>query len=105
MNRETAPPPHRRWYFTTTWRQLRADQLAREPCCRMCRDMGRQTPATVADHRIPHRGDRALFFSAGNLDSLCATHHDSTKRRHERGRLTVAVAADGWPASRTHHLA
>jgi 5-methylcytosine-specific restriction enzyme A len=93
------PEPWRRWYFTPQWRALRAAQLAREPLCRMCHDMGRQSPATVADHRRPHRGDRALFFDPANLDSLCRLHHDATKRRHERGRLTVALGVDGWPSN------
>jgi hypothetical protein len=64
----------------------------------MCAIMGRVTPATVADHRTPHRGDPALFFDPGNLASLCKIHQDATKRRIERGgKRQVAVDANGWP--------
>jgi 5-methylcytosine-specific restriction protein A len=97
--RSGAAQAYRRWYYTPQWRALRRDQLARNPFCSMCRAMGRSTRATIADHKRPHRGDKALFFDARNLDSLCAPHHDATKQRHERGRLTVAVGEDGWPSS------
>jgi hypothetical protein len=96
--RSAAAMQYRLWYRTREWARLRADQLAREPWCEFCLAMERRTPATVADHRRPHRGDARLFFDSGNLQSLCATHHDSTKARAERGgRVTIAVGRDGWP--------
>lgn len=98
MSRSPAAELYRRWYCSPRWRELRRDQLAREPECQMCRAMGRSTPATIVDHREPHRGRFELFFAAGNLDSLCKPHHDATKARFERGgRLTVPVGSDGWP--------
>jgi 5-methylcytosine-specific restriction endonuclease McrA len=97
MSRSAAAEQYRRWYYTAAWRQLRADQLRMEPWCGMCADMGRQTPATIADHRQPHRGDPGLFFNPHNLASLCTTHHSATKQRQERGRVTIAVSPDGWP--------
>lgn len=90
---------YRAMYYTAAWRRLRAAQLAREPWCRMCREMGRETRATIVDHRRPHRGDARLFFDPDNLDSLCKPHHDCTKQRFERGRNQIGVGADGWPAS------
>jgi 5-methylcytosine-specific restriction enzyme A len=99
--RSAAAQTYRRWYRTAQWRALRRAQLAREPLCRMCWEMGRATTATIVDHRIPHRGDAALFFELDNLNSLCAPHHDATKQRHDRGRLTVAIGEDGWPSGST----
>lgn len=49
----------------------------------MCQEQGTVTPATVADHVVPHRGDQEAFWS-GALQSLCAEHHDSIKQRDER---------------------
>lgn len=91
---------YRAWYFTAAWRKLRAHQLAREPRCRMCVALKRPTPATIADHVTPHRGDPRLFFDPGNLQSLCATHHSSVKARLEQsGRAPSPIAADGWPTT------
>jgi 5-methylcytosine-specific restriction protein A len=88
---------YRRWYRTKRWRELRADQLAREPDCAFCHRMGRLNPASEADHAVPHRGDPFRFFDGANLISLCKPHHDATKQRLEHGRRLVAVGTDGWP--------
>ena len=40
-----------RVYSDPRWRKLRAAQLKREPLCKLCLQMGRQTQATVADRR------------------------------------------------------
>src|SRR5260370_7768422 len=47
-----------------------------EPLCRLCLEAGRVTPATVADHVTPHRGDFTAF-RLGELRSLCADCHNS----------------------------
>jgi 5-methylcytosine-specific restriction protein A len=65
------------------WRKRRAAHLASEPLCRMCRDKGLIVPATVADHIVPHRGDKTLFM--GELQSLCTRCHASTKQSQESG--------------------
>lgn len=99
MSRSPEARAYRRWYFTARWRSLRADQLRRAPCCSMCRAMDRTTPATVVDHRRPHRGNPTLFFDPGNLDSLCKPHHDTTKHRLEARRRQVGLGSDGWPSA------
>jgi hypothetical protein len=48
----------------------------------MCEAEGRVEVATVADHVVPHRGDWALFWE-GDLQSLCAHHHNSAKHSEE----------------------
>lgn len=70
-----------RWYNTKHWRARRDYQLSTEPLCAMCLKLGKYTPATVADHIVPHKGDPELF--EGALQSLCAFHHNSTKQSHE----------------------
>ena len=80
QRRETQP--FRRWYNLALWQRRRAHQLASEPLCRMCAAAGKVTPATIADHVIPHRGDWTLF-AGGELQSLCKFHHDSTKQAAE----------------------
>jgi len=55
-----------------------------EPLCRLCYAIdGRFIEATVADHIIPHRGDRGAFFR-GALASLCKPCHDTRKKIMER---------------------
>lgn len=62
--------PWRHWYWTTAWRKKAKAQLLDEPLCAYCLREGRITPATVADHVKPHRGDPDLFWN-GELQSLC----------------------------------
>ncbi|SHH03888.1 HNH endonuclease [Kaistia soli DSM 19436] len=59
-------------------RIARMHHLAQHPNCVMCSE-----PATIADHVVAHRGDRALLRDASNLQSLCATCHSSIKQRLE----------------------
>jgi 5-methylcytosine-specific restriction protein A len=32
--------------------------------------------AEVVDHKVPHRGDPALFWNVGNWQALSKRHHD-----------------------------
>ncbi len=67
----------------------------------MCEDEGIVTPATVADHDPPHRGDVHKFWH-GPLKSLCKRHHDSDKQRIEKGgKPKPRYGEDGWPISST----
>lgn len=78
---------YRRWYKTARWQRLRAQQLRSHPLCEMCEADGRLTPATVCDHRTPHRGDEAAFWS-GPFQSLCDAApwrcHSRRKQQIER---------------------
>ena len=76
---------------------MRDWQLTHSPLCRFCIEREVVEPATVVDHIKPHKGDEALFWDAGNLQSLCKPCHDSTKQRIELGRDVVRFTADGWP--------
>ncbi len=70
------------------WQKAREGFLAKHPLCVYCqRDESRVTAATVVDHRIPHRGDMALFWDSNNWMSLCAHCHNTTKKREEEAEL------------------
>lgn len=65
------------WYSLPIWtKQLRPEQLLREPFCRKCAEQSRRTKATVVDHVRPFRGDWLLFIDPRNHQSLCKHHHD-----------------------------
>ena len=54
------------------WRRARAAFLAQHPLCAACWALGRVVPATVVDHRVPHRGDPELFWDEANWQGLQA---------------------------------
>ncbi len=62
--------------YDSKWYRARGQFLAKHPICAQCEREGRITPATVVDHIIPHRGDRKLFWDAGNWQPLCKRCHD-----------------------------
>ena len=66
------------------WQKARAGYLRSHPLCGMCQAEGVVAAATVVDHKIPHRGDQALFWDRGNWQSLCPTHHSRDKQREEQ---------------------
>ncbi|MFC3839365.1 HNH endonuclease [Paracoccus rhizosphaerae] len=51
---------------------------ARASLLRLC-----GAPAEHVDHKVRHRGDKALLLSWVNLQSLCAHCHNSIKQRME----------------------
>ena len=63
------------FYQTREWRMLRKEVLTAEPLCRICREHGRLTPATIVDHIMPIRqgGDK---MDRSNLQPLCARCHE-----------------------------
>jgi 5-methylcytosine-specific restriction enzyme A len=94
--------PYQPLYNRKAWPRIRARQLVQEPLCRMCKEIGLDEPATVADHIVPHKGDWDLFFDAGNIQSLCITHHNSAKQQIERLGFSTQIGKDGWPIDSTH---
>ncbi|MET3846863.1 5-methylcytosine-specific restriction protein A [Paenibacillus sp. OAE614] len=72
-NRETATQRG----YDSKWRSARAGYLKKHPLCAHCMNEGQLTEATVVDHIIPHKGDKALFWdSENNWQPLCKRHHD-----------------------------
>ena len=88
-------------YRTARWLAIRRLQLQSEPLCRMCRARGKLTPATVADHVTPHRGDAEVFWN-GALQSLCATCHSGAKQAEERGSGLRGCDVAGAPLDPSH---
>ena len=62
--------------YDAKWRRARKLFLQRHPLCANCLSQGIVTPATVVDHIVPHRGDRALFWDENNWQPLCKSCHD-----------------------------
>lgn len=81
---------------------MRDYQLRKEPLCAACLKAGQVTPATIADHDPPHKGDWNAF-RLGPLQSLCEECHE---RKHNRLgpalRASKAVDADGYPIDPRH---
>jgi 5-methylcytosine-specific restriction protein A len=91
---------HHHFYKKASWLRRARHQLRVAPLCAMCLLEGRTTPATIADHVTPHRGDYTAF-RLGKLQSLCKRCHDGPKKRQELG-LSAKVGPDGWPLDPDH---
>lgn len=92
---------YRHLYSTSAWKLRRQAQLTAEPLCCMCAKAGAIIRATVADHVIDHKGDEAEFFQ-GELQSLCAPHHDRAKQRETHAGYSATAGDDGWPTDPRH---
>ena len=88
--------------YNYKWQQAREGYLAKHPWCVYClRKLGVKaidpteqlilsitagappTPATVLDHKVPHRGDMVLFWDRSNWQGLCSPCHSGEKAREE----------------------
>ena len=71
--------------YDRRWRARRARFLREHPLCVDPYSIHprQAVPATVADHIIPHRGDRELFEDPDNLQPLCAECHGLKTARGE----------------------
>lgn len=83
------PGEVRDWYKSPEWQALRIRTFERdlytcqlEGCGVLCVPGDPVTPP-IADHKIPHRGDRKLFFAEDNVWTLCKPCHDGPKQRAE----------------------
>ena len=90
-----------RLYNSMRWRLRSINQLKQHPLCVMCMQAGWVTPAKVADHVIPHKGDLHLFYD-GELQSLCAHHHNKSKHEIEHRGFKTDIGVDGWPTDPRH---
>jgi 5-methylcytosine-specific restriction protein A len=72
--------PHKWMYNSKGWKTLRTRHLKQYPLCSIC-----ALPANHVDHIIPHEGDTALFYDAGNLQSMCSSHHSAKTAREDGG--------------------
>jgi 5-methylcytosine-specific restriction enzyme A len=88
-------------YNNRRWRAKRAALLREHPLCASCLAQGKYTPATVADHVIPHRNDPDLFWN-GKLQALCDTCHNSAKKIEEAGGVAPGCDKNGLPLDNKH---
>ena len=58
------------------------------------------TPATVADHITPHKGDHQSFYW-GSCSRCADTATAARKKQQETHGYQRDVGADGWPPIRT----
>jgi len=70
--------------YNYRWKQVREDWLRANPLCVICMENGIITPAKEVDHIVAHKGNYAMFWDNGNLQSLCKSCH-STKTAKEDG--------------------
>ncbi|MDE9448142.1 HNH endonuclease [Xenorhabdus bovienii] len=103
--------------YGSKWSKARLAFLQQYPLCVMCRQQGRLTPATVVDHIVPHKlkdainaNDsevikiaRRLFWGKANWQSLCASHHNSTKQRIEKRNQEIGCDVNGIPIDDNSH--
>jgi 5-methylcytosine-specific restriction enzyme A len=67
------------------WRKAREAFLYKHPLCVHCDRVGQIEAATVVDHIVPHRGNKALFWDQTNWQPLCKRHHDIKTAREDGG--------------------
>ncbi len=82
-------PEYHSLYNCAQWRRLRLSQLSQHPWCAECLRYGVRKIAQEADHIVPHRGDRILFYDSDDLQSLCASCHSRKtvkERSHPPGK-------------------
>lgn len=87
-------------YHTSRWRRLSEAHRRSEPLCRFCRNEGRVVVGKITDHVNGHPVDETEDqFWSGPFQTLCAEHHESTKKRIELGSRPAnqPCDVDGWP--------
>ena len=91
----------RRLYDSVRWRKRRKRQLTSELLCERCHARGKIVLATVAHHRVPHKGNPELFWN-GELSSLCKACHDGEAQQQEKRGYSTTIGQDGWPLDPLH---
>jgi 5-methylcytosine-specific restriction protein A len=92
--------PWRSWYTLQRWRRRARHQLKIAPLCASCLRQGLVTPATVAHHLTPHRGNWNSF-RLGRLESLCEPCH-AHRPGDDRAGFAYGVGLDGLPLDPSH---
>lgn len=88
----------RPWYSTKRWRELRLKVLERDGyvCQRtgvVCAGVSPEPNSPVVNHKVPHRGDPALFWDEANLETVTKQVHDTIIQAEEQGSLHTR---GGW---------
>lgn len=83
--------------YTTQWDKARKGFLSRHPICSECQWHKRIVPATVVDHKLPHKGDMELFWISEWWQPLCSLCHARKTDREKRTMSKYVVC--GPPGS------
>ena len=85
-------------YKTEMWKQMRHNQLTKEPLCCMCLAKGRTKAASDVHHWIWLSEDINLAFNPDNLVSVCSSCHgaihsktNAIKRSSEYKEMDAAI--------------
>lgn len=89
-------------YGSTRWRKICSIHLGLNPLCDPCLLSGKETPATIVHHKIPHKGDPKLFWDTENLESVCASCHSGIKRMEDLHGFSQACDENGNPTDPNH---
>lgn len=91
--------PWRKWYQSKEWLTLRLQAFERDGyiCQRtgvlcMPGGTGQEDNAPVANHRIRHKGDRALFFNLDNVETVSKWAHDNIIQKEEKAADRLGFA-------------
>lgn len=71
--------------YGRAWQKARLHYLRTHTLCVECEREGLIRAATVVDHRIPHQGDKRLFWDRSNWQPLCTSHHSRKTAREDGG--------------------
>jgi 5-methylcytosine-specific restriction protein A len=86
------------------WQKAREQFLAQpeNALCVMCTEAGVVEPATIVDHRTPHRGDMKLFWDRKNWQGVCEPHHNRFKQALEKSGIVKGNDISGRPTDPAH---
>lgn len=107
-NRYQDGPEWRRWYNTKEWQALRwrvfkRDGFACQVCGRACSGKYPADHSPVADHKVPHKGLRELFYDENNVQTLCKNPcHDSLKQKEEKRGYIAGCDSGVRPTDKRH---
>lgn len=105
-----APKPRqqvspRKLGYTTAWDKARAEFLKTHPRCECPVHKGKpDAPAAqMVDHKVPHKGDRTLFWSRSNWQAMTNSCHSTKTGRYDRpeSRRTPTVLVQESPSPST----
>ena len=71
--------------YTSAWSKARDGYIRQHPLCVHCEREGFVQAATVVDHKVPHKGDKAIFWDSENWQSQCKMHHDRKTATEDGG--------------------
>lgn len=88
--------------YGARWQKASKGYLRKHPLCEFHRQKGLAVAATLVDHKIPHRGDMALFWDRNNWQGLCDFCHNSTKKIIEHRGVAPGADSTGRPTDPNH---